>query len=111
MRGGSASGSKYLYLITLAVVYISSFQVIPNYDGCAGYVIEFLFAALGIIPQKRVVVAISEGIQWNYTMVLNILFLILAAILIIRFIRTGGVAMLKMMSMPEHDISHQDKSH
>src|SRR5579884_3672730 len=61
----------------------------------AGYCIEFLFAALGIIPQNRSVVAFSEGIHWNYTSVLNIIFLALAAILLIRFIRTGGVAMLK----------------
>lgn len=74
----------------------------------AGYVIEFLFAALGIIPQNRNVVAISEGIQWNYTTVLNILFLILAAIMLIRFFRTGGVAMLKMMSQPEHEMSHDE---
>jgi uncharacterized protein len=31
----------------------------------AGYVVEFLFQALGIIPQDRNVVAITEGIQWN----------------------------------------------
>jgi uncharacterized membrane protein YraQ (UPF0718 family) len=29
----------------------------------AGYVVELLFSALGIIPQNRNVVAISEGIQ------------------------------------------------
>src|ERR671939_883537 len=46
----------------------------------AGYVVEFLFAALGIIPQDRNVVAITEGIQWNYTTVLNIIFLLLAAV-------------------------------
>jgi uncharacterized protein len=74
----------------------------------AGYVIEFLFAALGIIPQNRNVVAITEGIQWNYTTVLNILFLLLAAFLVVRFIRTGGVAMLKMMSQPEHEMSHNE---
>lgn len=74
----------------------------------AGYVIEFLFAALGIIPQNRNVVAITEGIQWNYTTVLNILFLLLAAFLVVRFIRTGGVAMLRMMSQPEHEMSHDE---
>src|SRR5919108_2351940 len=63
----------------------------------AGYVVEFLFAALGIIPQNRNVVAITEGIQWNYTSVLNIIFLLVAAVLVVRFLRTGGVAMLKMM--------------
>ncbi len=68
----------------------------------AGYVVEFLFAALGIIPQNRNVVAITEGMQWNYTTVLNILFLLLAAVFVIRFLRTGGPAMLKMMNMPAH---------
>jgi Predicted permease len=33
----------------------------------AGYVVELLFGALGIIPTNRQVVAISEGVQWNYT--------------------------------------------
>ena len=74
----------------------------------AGYVIELLFAALGIIPQNRSIVAISEGIQWNYTTILNILFLLLAIVMIIRFVRTGGVAMLRMMSMPEHPMEHSE---
>ncbi|HZS76628.1 MAG TPA: permease [Ktedonobacteraceae bacterium] len=72
----------------------------------AGYVVEFLFQALGIIPQNRNVVAITEGIQWNYTSILNILFLLLAAILVIRFIRTGGIPMLRMMNEPEHEMAH-----
>jgi uncharacterized protein len=74
----------------------------------AGYVIEFLFAALGIIPENRNVVAITEGIQWNYTTILNILFLLLAAFLVVRFVRTGGVAMLRMMSQPEQGMSHDE---
>jgi len=72
----------------------------------AGYVVEFLFEALGIIPQNRNVVAITEGVQWNYTSILNIIFLLLAAILVIRFIRTGGIPMLRMMNTPEHEMSH-----
>jgi uncharacterized membrane protein YraQ (UPF0718 family) len=74
----------------------------------AGYIVEFLFEALGIIPQNRNIVAITEGIQWNYTSVLNIIFLIVAAVLVIRFLRTGGPPMLKMMNEPEHDMSHHD---
>lgn len=77
----------------------------------AGYVVEFLFEALGIIPQNRTVVAITEGIQWNYTSVLNIIFLVLAAILVIRFIRTGGLPMLKMMGTPEHAMPDHEKEH
>jgi uncharacterized protein len=76
----------------------------------AGYVVEFLFQVLGIIPQNRNVVAITEGVQWNYTSVLNIIFLLLAAILVIRFIRTGGVSMLRMMNKPAHDMSHHEMS-
>jgi len=72
----------------------------------AGYVVEFLFQALGIIPTNRTVVAISEGVQWNYTSMLNIIFLLLAAILVVRFIRTGGIPMLRMMNTPEQDMAH-----
>jgi uncharacterized membrane protein YraQ (UPF0718 family) len=76
----------------------------------AGYVVELLFGALGIIPTNRNVVAITEGVSWNYTTILNIIFLILAAILVIRFIRTGGLPMLRMMSKPEHDMAHHEMS-
>ena len=74
----------------------------------AGYVVEFLFQALGIIPANRNVVAITEGVQWNYTSVLNILFLLLAAVLVIRFLRTGGLPMLRMMNTPTHEMSHHE---
>ena len=73
----------------------------------AGYVVEFLFEALGIIPTNRNIAAITEGVQWNYTSILNIIFLVLAAILVIRFIRTGGIPMLRMMSKPEHEMHHE----
>ena len=74
----------------------------------AGYVVEFLFEALGIIPSNRNIAAVTEGVQWNYTSILNIIFLVLAAILVIRFIRTGGIPMLRMMNTPEHDMAHHE---
>jgi uncharacterized protein len=74
----------------------------------AGYVVELLFAALGIIPQNRNVVAITDQMQWNYTTVLNIIFLMLAAVLVIRFLRTGGSAMLKMMSQKAGEMHHHE---
>ncbi len=73
----------------------------------AGYVVEFLFEALGIVPHNRNVAAITEGMQWNYTSVLNIIFLLLAIILVIRFIRTGGLPMLRMMGKPAHEMEHE----
>ncbi len=69
----------------------------------AGYIVEFLFEALGIIPTDRKVVTITEGIQWNYTSILNIVFLVLAAVLVVRFIRTGGLPMLSMMGTQEQE--------
>lgn len=72
----------------------------------AGYVVELLFGALGIIPANRNVAAITEGMQWNYTTVLNLIFLVIAIVLVIRFLRTGGPAMLRMMSTPAQAMEH-----
>lgn len=66
------------------------------------------FDALGIIPQNRTTAAFTEGIQWNYTTILNIIFLILAAALVIRFIRTGGIPMLRMMNKPAQEMAHHE---
>jgi uncharacterized membrane protein YraQ (UPF0718 family) len=72
----------------------------------AGYLIELLFSALRIIPSDKEVTLLTSGISWNYTSVLNIIFLVLAALLVIRFVTTGGPAMLRMMNMSHHDMDH-----
>ncbi len=64
----------------------------------AGYLVEFSFGALGLIPATRAARVAETGITWNYTTILNIIFLLLAAALLVRFFRSGGAAMLKMMS-------------
>lgn len=74
----------------------------------AGYIVELLFGALGIIPTNRAVNAIEQGPSLNYTTGLNVVFLVLAAILIVRFLRTGGPAMLRMMNVPEFALDHED---
>jgi uncharacterized protein len=63
----------------------------------AGYLIELIFGGLGIIPAGRHAKVAEASVQWNYTTVLNIIFLLLAAALCYRFARSGGMAMLKMM--------------
>jgi uncharacterized protein len=63
----------------------------------AGYIIEFLFGAAGLIPATRAARVAEHGVQWNYTTVLNIVFLLLAGALLVRFFRSGGGPMLKMM--------------
>jgi uncharacterized membrane protein YraQ (UPF0718 family) len=62
-----------------------------------GYIVEFLFGGLGLIPAERTAKVADTGIQWNYTTVLNIIFLLLAAALLVRFFRSGGGPMLKTM--------------
>ena len=71
----------------------------------AGYVVEFGFGALGLIPATRTARVTQAGITWNYTTILNIVFLLVAAALLIRFFRSGGGPMLKMMDggPGEHD--------
>jgi uncharacterized protein len=63
----------------------------------AGYLVELIFGAAGLIPGERRAVVMHEGISWNYTTWLNIVFLALAAVLLVRFLRTGGAAMLRAM--------------
>ena len=69
----------------------------------AGYAVEGLFALLRLTPTDRNATVLSAGFEWNYTAVLNIIFLVLAALLVVRFLRTGGPAMLRMMSRPGED--------
>ena len=67
----------------------------------AALLVELLFAALGLIPQQRNALVVEASISWDYTTWLNIAFLALALYLVWRFVRTGGVPMLKMMNRPE----------
>ena len=63
----------------------------------AGYVIELVFGGLGLVPDRASATIPSGGVSWDYTTWLNIVFLVLAAALVIRFARTGGGRMLRMM--------------
>jgi uncharacterized membrane protein YraQ (UPF0718 family) len=63
----------------------------------AAYAIEVVFGGLGLVPDERTAKVIEANLSWDYTTVLNIVFLTIAALLVIRFIRTGGLPMLKMM--------------
>ncbi|MFF7726607.1 permease [Streptomyces sp. NPDC008001] len=63
----------------------------------AGYAVEFAFGGLGLVPDRAHATIPAEGVSWNYTTWLNIAFLALAAALLVRFLRTGGKDMLRMM--------------
>ncbi|MFG3283362.1 permease [Streptomyces sp. NPDC048111] len=63
----------------------------------AGYVVEFVFSGLGLVPDSGAAALPQGGVSWNYTTWLNIVFLLLGAVLVLRFLRTGGKDMLAMM--------------
>jgi uncharacterized membrane protein YraQ (UPF0718 family) len=76
----------------------------------SGYAIEFLFRGLQLIPTGRHAKVIEASIQWNYTTVLNIISLMLGAALLYRFVRSGGIPMLRMMGGPPPDQPDTDQT-
>ncbi len=77
----------------------------------AGYLVELIFGAAGFIPSQRNAMVMDAGISWNYTTWLNIAFLALAVVLVVRFLTTGGIPMLRMMGgSPPDDGGHHDHS-
>ena len=92
-------------LLLLALFYASM--------SLAALVVEYVFGALHLIPEQRHVEIVEAATRWNYTTVLNIVFLVFALLLIIRFLRTGGPAMLRMMNThPEgHDRTMHHHGH
>ncbi len=79
----------------------------------AGYAVDLLFGVNGLIPTKRHATVAMASISWNYTTVLNIVFLAISAVLIWRFMRTGGPDMLRMMAAPPdaHPADHPHAQH
>jgi uncharacterized membrane protein YraQ (UPF0718 family) len=81
----------------------------------AALVVDMLFGAIGIIPHERHASVVQAAFHWDYTTFLNIGFLLLAALLVWRFLRTGGPAMLRAMNQPSghavHEHHHQTHCH
>jgi uncharacterized membrane protein YraQ (UPF0718 family) len=71
----------------------------------AGYIVEIVFSLLGLVPTERNAHVGETAVTWNYTSVLNIVALLMAGALSYRFVRTGGLPMLKMMG-GEPDSEH-----
>jgi uncharacterized membrane protein YraQ (UPF0718 family) len=94
-----------LYLLVVSYAAMAS----------AGLLIGLLFKLLGIVPVHHPVVALQSGPTLNYTTALNVIFLGIMAMLGWRFLRTGGLAMLRMMEAPpvnsDDATSHQHHHH
>ncbi len=80
--------SIYLFVVSYATMVL------------AGLIIGLVFNVAGAVPTKRNIVVFDTTISWNYDTFLNIAFLMLIAGLGARFLRTGGLAMLREMEIP-----------
>ena len=81
---------------------MTGFLLAAFYAAMAGaaLIVEALFGALGLIPEERKAQVVEASVTWNYTTLLNVAFLVLAALLIWRFMKTGGPEMLRIMNAP-----------
>ncbi len=86
---------KKYYGFKMAVILFGTFYAAM---AIAGYAVELLFYLLHLTPTSRNASVLNAAVTFNYTTVLNIIFMIFAAGLVWRFLRTGGPKMLKMMS-------------
>jgi uncharacterized protein len=67
----------------------------------AGLIVELVFQGIGLVPHGRHAEVEAAGVHLDYTTVLNIGFLALAAVLVMRYFRRGGgLPMLRMMNRP-----------
>jgi len=118
-NGGSSFGGVIAFIyadlivIPLLDIYrkyyglkMSAVLLATMYAAMAGsaLIIELVFQGLHLVPAERHARIVEASIRWNYTTVLNIIFLTIAAILVWRFFRTGGRQMLRMMDeMPKNN--------
>jgi uncharacterized protein len=66
----------------------------------AALMVDLIFGGFALIPSERKARVVEASITWDYTTWLNLAFLVLAGLLVWRFLRTGGPAMLRMMNRP-----------
>src|SRR6202171_3043104 len=79
---------------------MAGFLFVTFYAAMAGaaLIVELIFGALGLVPAQRNARVAEASFTWDYTTWLNIAFVILAGLLVWRFLRKGGPAMLSMMN-------------
>ncbi len=95
-NGGISFGGVIAFIFADLIV-LPVLDIYRRYYGwrMAGFLLASFYAAMvaaGLV--------VESSVTWNYTTILNLVFLTLAAVLVVRFLRTGGPAMLKMMGGP-----------
>jgi uncharacterized protein len=73
----------------------------------AALAVEWIFLVLHLTPHAHAAgMAMEMSIRWDRTAMLNIVFLAIAAVLLWRFFRSGGAAMLRSMNEPMSPQDH-----
>jgi len=98
---------KY-YGIRMTLVILGTFYAAMV---AAGYLVEIIFGGLGLVPSRATARVAVTSVSLGYTTWLNIAFLLVAAILVVRFMRTGGLPMLRMMNGPADGRDHHGHDH
>jgi uncharacterized protein len=97
---------KYYGLRMAGFLFVTFYSAMA----AAALIVEVTFGALGLIPAERHARVVETSFTWNYTAWLNIVLLAVAALLVWRFLRTGGPGMLRMMNQPAES-SHAHHVH
>jgi len=87
---------KYYGLRMTTFLFVTFFATMV----AAGLVVDLAFDVLGLIPNERAAKVEEASITLNYKSFLNGIFLVIAAILVVRFFLTGGPRMVRMMNQP-----------
>lgn len=64
----------------------------------AGLLVDLVFSVIGLTRTAADAKIVQAHITLNHTTILDIVFLALAAALLWRFVRTGGLPMLRAMN-------------
>jgi len=105
-NGGISFGGVIAFIFDIYRKYygwkMAGFLLATFYAAMAGaaLIVEAMFDAAGLIPREHAARVVETAIAWNYTTWLNVAFLALAAVLVWRFLNTGGPGMLRMMNKP-----------
>jgi hypothetical protein len=129
---GSASDAEQQTFIFADLIVIPILNIYRKYYGlkmagflfvtfyiamaAAALIVDLIFGALALIPPEHKAQVVEASITWNYTSWLNLAFLVLAGILIWRFLKTGGPAMLRdsHLALPQDrrtsDVAHDEQA-
>ena len=116
-NGGISFGGVVAFIFTDLIVFpilniyrkyhglkMAGFLFVTFYaaTAVAALIVELIFNGFALVPSERTALVVEASIAWNYTTWLNLVFLVLAGLLVRRFLKTGGPAMLRMMNRPAH---------